>query len=276
MRRYEPATAADIRQRAEYQAFAVSLFKEWQVAVSALLGFVLIALWRAGGGKFSGPSVLFVALAALLFACFRVWQREHRQIAERDAKIQELTDRLNPKQALEFSCGPDVEGSVVDPVDKQEYVDREGRHFHKGRWFRVVVRARSENPIKNCRARLVRVRGSSVNRSFDADPLTWAPGTHANPPREIRVSPSEAFDVIWVSQFGRLLFGTPGLQWNYEKANELFPVPGDYQIMVVVTGDSIAPHELTLNFQWSGTWDSTLRLSAVSATSPSGNRPNIP
>lgn len=233
-------------------------------------GRVLRANWFAAmSGGFSVPfSALAVfsdqtyqqlvwaalALAAFGFAAFRIWKTEY----DRTIVLQSKLDALEaaPKLRCSFSMG---DPGCVRPNTAFNLSFQDGPHPTDIRriqipcdWYRVRVESGSTQRAVGCRGRLIWIKkdGTTV---LEGEIVTLPFALAENPDainKTIFPGAPEFLDVLGITENSVILalhkfVGASSINWD-----DIFSLPGEYVLRIVVVSDNAVPVSIDLLFQW--------------------------
>ena len=166
-------------------------------------------------------------------------------------RLHKLEDKLKPRLCL--SCGPNVEGSVGINHQADRLIQ----------WYRIVVTISGVPEIAECTAYVTRVTlDGETQFSGDQQAIPFSPSESQDAlSKVIRNREAACLDVVAVSG-GQSFIATKGFQWPHftPHPNGLFGAKGKFLITVLITGKDIVSQEALLEFEWNGSFSSTLNL----------------
>ena len=182
--------------------------------------------------------VFFAVLEVVVIFPYRLWKSDK-------AEIERLTDQITPKLKCSFSMN---EPGCVRPNTK---IIAGPNKDVVATWYRIRVEAMGASTLKQCRGRLALIERGGSNLLLGETPtLNFSQGD----PLSKVISPGvpEYLDFLVANDTlgAYVTVGVPehlsqAVQWN-----EIFRLPGDYLLRIVVVSDDSPPVSIDLLFKW--------------------------
>src|SRR6266851_6305477 len=209
---------------------AVTLLTYIVIAAALLLGWHLNAL---SNFQLATGALLVALLEILVILPFKLWKAN-------TAKIDELEDRIKSKIRLSFSMN---EPGCVRP---NTYITAGPDKDVVATWYRIKVEALGVSALTGCRGRLVALERGSSNLLLGETPsLSFAQGDGLS--KIISPGVPEYLDFLVANDTHGA--HVPVVSEHLSQAvrwNELFSIPGDHRLRIVVVPRDCPPASIDL------------------------------
>lgn len=227
------------------RAFFAAFRGEWFAVMSGAFSVPFAALGAFVEGE---AKAIFIALAFLgsWYAAFRIFSSEHAKAQGLEVKILELESHLKPKLVCSFGIN---DGCYRPNTPLRDRQTPSGPSL--GSWYRIRVENKSSVPITKCSGRLVSIKRGDTELLMGEMPLLpFSPQDAIDAlSKTIYPNVAEYLDLLAIRESDVLLvlrgFLSAAVQWH-----DLFSLPGDYTLSVVVVSDGVTSEPINILFRW--------------------------